>query len=440
MKAAASGRPTAEPSAPPPRLKLTTAAAEAAANATGSKSRRSNSKSKKKTQNASKKPTAVPPTTAAAAYALMQRTPLEALQKSTTNEETKPNKPHGTSTALDTKKTMLRYQQMTSLGVQTVQLLCIPPTAAAAAKPKTQEKKQENSEEKLPLGTVQDQDGGTSNVETTTTTKPLASPRRQHAPPSALPVKSPSGKPNKKIIKQHLKGTFYGSAQPPAARHRIRTVDDESDSDLDSFIETDEEEEEESDSDVDGGGDGGVRDLEEQGQEEGQAAVGNDTHNTLNTNNNTSKDPLEQQRSDLYLSKRLNDKRNKPKKWKRALKEALNGYDAAKFADIDAMPDRRMHATYEDILAEEARAGKIAREIDRIEAEKEKAARAVERVKKRWQYVVLDDDDDDDSSDGNGDVLSDSSDEEDEDEDGENGVEKHVRKRRKKLRGLLASF
>jgi hypothetical protein len=417
----AAGRPSAnKPTAPapPPRLKLTTAAAEAGDGAPSTKMAKSKGKKgSKKTaaQEATKPATA---TATAAASALMQRTPPETLKK---KKET---------ASLPENKKMIRHQQMTSLGVQTVQLLCIQQPPAAAQKKSSrgslvQEGEDEEQQQNQVPGTAEENDGAT------TTAKPLASPRRQHA--TATTVGAVVEKKSK--IKQRLKGTFYGSAQPPSALHPIRTVDDESDSDLDAFIETDdEEEEEEEDSDSDNEEQQAAGIITDNGNPGGD--LGNQIDADTNLNN----------ASDLYLSRRLKEKHTKPKKWKKALKEALNGYDASKFADVDAQPDRRMHATYEDILAEEARAGKIGREIDRIEAEKEAAARAAEKIelreRKRRQNVLIDDDSSSDDSDGHGDdVLSDSSDDEDEDEEAEDGgVEKHVRKRRKKLAGFLASF
>jgi SPT2 chromatin protein len=427
VKAAATGRTSAKPPASlaPPRLKLTTAAAEAAGKIAEQKKGTQASTNAAISKPKSMKTAAA---TAAAASALIQSTPPETLKKSTTT--TVPP-----AVVFNTKK-MLRHQQMTSLGVQTVQLLCIPPTNKKTTTTSENqgnstfvEEEQQNQvpgginfektfkKSQLPLTNIQ-------NGATTTTTKSLASPRRQHAAATvALPNK----------IKQRLKGTFYGSAQPPAARHRIRTVDDESDSDLDSFIETDDDE---SDGDSDG------EELEINNADGGQALFGGDDskdnsvkNNKLQVHGHNIND-----NSNLYLSNRLHAKRNKPKKWKMALKEALNGYDATKFADVDAKPDRRMHASYEEIIAEEARAGKIGRKIDRIEAEKEIAARLAEkeeRQKRRRQQLVLKDDSDSDNS-GNNDVLSDSSDDEDEEEGG--GVEKQIRKRRKKLAGFLASF
>ncbi|KAL4538034.1 hypothetical protein Ndes2437B_g09112 [Nannochloris sp. 'desiccata'] len=403
------GRPLAPT---PPRPKLTTAVAEAAATTCKANG---NGKKKRQPRNTSKaiKTTTTTAGTAAVASVFVQGTPPETLKESTLTlncaNKTKPATPARCSAVLtktappDSKKTMLRHQQMTSLGV---------PNSTEYAK---------SNEQELPLPVQKEA--------AITTTKPFANPRRhgRHAATPAEIVAKPK-------IKQRLKGTFYGSAQPPAARHCIRTVDDESDSDLDSFIETDEEDEEDEESES-----GVEEENKVEGEFKGQAAVGN-ADNIINKDS-TDQEHVYTAHGDLYLSTRLNAKRNKPKKWKMALKEALNGYDASKFADVDGKPDRRMHSSYEEILAEEARAGKIAREIDRIEAEKEIATRAAEKEnqqkKRRQQLVLLDDDTSsrsDHDSDGD-DVLSDSSDEE---EDG--GVENRVRKKRKKLAGFLASF
>ncbi|KAG7667366.1 hypothetical protein KSW81_001098 [Nannochloris sp. 'desiccata'] len=440
VKAAATGRSSAWATTcpTPPRPKLTTAVAEAAATTCKANG---NGKKKRQPRNTSKaiKTTTTTAGTAAVASVFVQGTPPETLKESTLTlncaNKTKPATPARCSAVLtktappDSKKTMLRHQQMTSLGVQTIQLLCMPThKQATAVKHKQQQNQVPNSteyaksnEQELPLPVQKEA--------AITTTKPFANPRRhgRHAATPAEIVAKPK-------IKQRLKGTFYGSAQPPAARHCIRTVDDESDSDLDSFIETDEEDEEDEESES-----GVEEENKVEGEFKGQAAVGN-ADNIINKDS-TDQEHVYTAHGDLYLSTRLNAKRNKPKKWKMALKEALNGYDASKFADVDGKPDRRMHSSYEEILAEEARAGKIAREIDRIEAEKEIATRAAEKEnqqkKRRQQLVLLDDDTSsrsDHDSDGD-DVLSDSSDEE---EDG--GVENRVRKKRKKLAGFLASF
>lgn len=432
MKAAAAGKSSgpATTCLAPPRPKLTTAAAE-----TGKANRKGKLKQQTRSTSEARKLTTA--TAAAAASVLsVQRDPPETLKKSNIPLDNVPYRAPIVSTKRsppERTKTMLRHQQMTSLGVQTIQLLCIPPQKSQEQSHATVEdqqqqnqvpisiEKKDSSEEHLPC-TVQ--------KEAATSTKPIASPRR-HAQPAAHEVAKPK-------IKQRLKGTFYGSAQPPAARHRIRTVDDESDSDLDSFIETDDEEEEEEES---GGASSGEHEEENnkvKGEIEGQVVVNNADTANMNT---ITRDRTKQQHvhtSDGGLSKRLNAKRNKPKKWKMALKEALNGYDASKYADVDAKPDRRMHASFEEILAEEARAGEIGRHIDRLEAEKEIAARALEkksRQKQRRQhpFVVLEDDTS--SSRSGDDVLSDSGDEEE-----DSGVENRVRKRRKKLAGFLASF
>jgi hypothetical protein len=62
--------------------------------------------------------------------------------------------------------------------------------------------------------------------------------------------------------------------------------------------------------------------------------------------------------------------------WRAALREALGGYDGASFAEVDAQPNGGMHATYGQIAQEEARAARIAREVDRREAAREAAAAA----------------------------------------------------------------
>ena len=417
----------------PPRPKLTTAAAEAAATTGKSNRKGKGTHQMRSTSNARKNTTAIPATAAAAASVLsVQWTPPETLNRRSTIPLNNAQPPHSTAIAdppvppapSNSKKTMLRHQQMTSLGAQTIQLLCIPSKTTSQQKHAMlgEDDQQQNQVPSSCFATKQSNDDELPFIVLkeagTTATKPIASPRR-HAHPGAKPK-----------IKQRLKGTFYGSAQPPAARHRIRTVDDESDSDLDSFIETDEEELEESDDDINE-----ENKIEE--ELEGQAAVDNadSVGTTTNDRDSTEQQQVHTADGDLHLSRRLHAKRSKPKKWKMALKEALNGYDASKFADVDAKPDRRMHASFEEILAEEARAGEIGREMDRIEAEKEREARAMEkeRRQKRQQFVVLEDDNYSTSS--GDDILSDISDEE---EDG--GVENRVRKRRKALAGFLTSF
>lgn len=155
--------------------------------------------------------------------------------------------------------------------------------------------------------------------------------------------------------KQRLQGTFYGSSQPPAALQPIRTVDDESASDLESFIESDDE------------------DNSWQGGKE---------------------------------SNESND-------WKRELQAALGGYDPSKYASIDAQPLGRMRATYEDINAEEIRAARIGRAIDRSEAKAAARRKAEKQAKKQLRELLGDDVVSSDSSD--------SDDEESEDEVGSQG-------------------
>lgn len=113
------------------------------------------------------------------------------------------------------------------------------------------------------------------------------------------------------------------------ARRKVRTVDDESCSDLDSFIEED--------------GDEHGGDSEWAGDDSGPGG-GDGVQG-----------------------------------WREALKETLGGYDASKFAEVDRLPDRRMHASFAEIAAEEAKAARIAREVDRVEAERDAAEREERR-------------------------------------------------------------
>jgi hypothetical protein len=167
------------------------------------------------------------------------------------------------------------------------------------------------------------------------------------------------------LQKQRLQGTFYGSSQPPAALQPIKTVDDESASDLESFIESDDE-------------DSSWQGDKDQGHE-------------------------------------LND-------WKRELQAALGGYDPSKYASIDARPLGRMRATYQDITAEEIRAARIGREIDRNEAKAAVRRKTEKQAKKQLRELLGDDVVSSDSSD--------SDDEESEDEDEVESQGKRSRRRR----------
>lgn len=267
--------------------------------------------------------------------------------------------------------TMRRYQQMTALGMQTVQLVSVPTNGAQMKLANGAASGQKSS--KIPL----------SNKH------PAASHRsppgglnlhKLHAGGSARPAAGPP-------VKQRLKGTFYGTAQPPPGRRRVRTVDDDYGSDLDSFL-------------TDGEG--------EDGDE-----ITNDGSGG----------------------------------WRSALREALGGYDPKKYAEVDARPDRGMHASYVEIAAEEARAARIAREIDRQEAlreAEEKAAklkrkkeREARRKKQRAEGIVVSESEEEDESDEEEEdfvekELSSS------DEDDEEGM--RAKQRRRKVAGLVASF
>jgi len=109
-----------------------------------------------------------------------------------------------------------------------------------------------------------------------------------------------------------------------------RNVDDESDSDLDSFIEDD------------GGYDGDSGDEFRPDEEAAHGGV------TQPSEHAADKQPT----------------------WKTALREALNGYDASQYAELDRQPVRVWHTSFDGIAAEEAKAARIARETDRLEAEK----------------------------------------------------------------------
>ena len=174
--------------------------------------------------------------------------------------------------------------------------------------------------------------------------------------------------PNETYVlqKQRLQGTFYSSSQPPAALQPIKTVDDESASDLESFIESDDE-------------DSSWQGDKDQGHE-------------------------------------LND-------WKRELQAALGGYDPSKYASIDARPLGRMRATYQDITAEEIRAARIGREIDRNEAKAAVRRKTEKQAKKQLRELLGDDV-----------VSSDSSDSDD--EESEDEVESQGRRSRR--RGVAA--
>jgi len=187
-----------------------------------------------------------------------------------------------------------RFQQNTALGIQTVQL--VKRRVSLPAK-------------------------GMKAVTTQTDTSPpvkitpnITHTQRQRAPPVSTKSDQAAG--------MQLKGPFYGDAQPPSWRRRVRTVDDESCSDLDSFIDSE-------------------------------------------------------------------DDANEDDYWRSALKETLGGYDASKFVEVDKLPDRRMQATFGDIAAEEARAARIAREVDRREAEREVAERAAKRKRRQAEGEIL---------------------------------------------------
>ena len=260
--------------------------------------------------------------------------------------------------------TMRRYQQMTALGMQTVQLVSIP--------------------QRKHIGGGSNSSLDAKNAQNNGQYRSIAPHRPPKTSPGGLNMrKSPIRPPV--AAKQRLKGTFYGTAQPPPGRRRIRTVDDDPDSDLDSFLD-------------DGDGDDVI-----------SPGGGN---------------------------------------WRSALREALGGYDPSRYADVDAQNDRDMHASYNQIAAEEARAAKIAREIDRQEALKEAEERAAKLKKKREKEArrkkkaaegvidsESDDDDDEDSDHDDGFVENENSSSEDEDFEG-----REAKKKRKRMAGLLASF